>query len=91
MNSPKKVMTKFSFRCIINIVHSTNNTHGSTTFNIQVKSNGFECLDASGNIFMSVKYNADSDRLSFNMAKADGGTAEYIMVKGTTDLSAATA
>lgn len=57
------------------------------SWNIQVKDTGFECLDASGNIFMSVRYNADKDTISFKMAGADGNAVEYVMVKGTSEIS----
>ena len=60
---------------------------GSISYNIQVKATGFECLDASGNIFMSVRYNADKDTISFKMAGADGNAVEYVMVKGTSEIS----
>lgn len=57
------------------------------SWNIQVKDTGFECLDASGNIFMSVRYNADKDTISFKLAGADGNAVEYVMVKGTSEIS----
>lgn len=64
---------------------------GSITYKIQVRGNGFECLDDSGNIIMSVEYKADNDTLNFKMASVSGGSDDYVMKKGTADLTAATA
>lgn len=58
------------------------------SWNIQVKDNtGFDCLDASGKIFMTVRYNADKDTISFKLAGADGIAVEYVMVRGTSEIS----
>ena len=64
---------------------------GSVTYKIQVKADGFECLDDFKNIIMSVKYDAGKDALSFQMAQPDGSAAEYIMKKGTADLTVSAA
>ncbi len=64
---------------------------GSITYKIQVRGNGFECLDDSGNIIMSVEYKADNDTLNFKMASVSGGSEDDVMKRGTADLTAATA
>ena len=60
---------------------------GSISYNIQVKADGFECLDASGKIFMSVKYNEDNDTISFKLLASDGNPVEHVMVRGTSEIS----
>lgn len=60
---------------------------GTLTYKIQVKANGFECLDDSNNIFMSVAYDSAKDTLNFKMKQADGSTADYVLKKGTADLT----
>ena len=61
---------------------------GSISYNIQVKDNtGFDCLDASGKIFMTVRYNADNDTISFKLLASDGNPVEYVMVRGTSEIS----
>ena len=58
------------------------------SWNIQVKDNtGFDCLDASGKIFMTVRYNADNDTISFKLLASDGSPVEYVMVRGTSEIS----
>ena len=58
------------------------------SWNIQVKDNtGFECLDASGKAIIGIKYNADNDTISFQLLGADGTTTDYVMVKGTSEIS----
>lgn len=59
------------------------------SWNIQVKDNtGFDCIDASGNIFMTVRYNADKDTISFKLVGSDGSNpVEYVMVRGTSEIS----
>ena len=58
------------------------------SWNIQVKDNtGFDCLDASGKIFMTVRYHEDNDTISFQLLGADGTTTDYVMVKGTSEIS----
>ena len=60
---------------------------GSISYNIQVKADGFECLDASGKAIIGIKYNADNDTISFQLLGADGTTTDYVMVKGTSEIS----
>ena len=60
---------------------------GSISYNIRVKADGFECLDASGKIFMTVRYNADNDTISFKLLASDGSPVEYVMVRGTSEIS----
>ena len=57
------------------------------SWNIQVKDTGFECLDASGKAIIGIKYNADNDTISFQLLGADGTTTDYVMVKGTSEIS----
>ena len=58
------------------------------SWNIQVKdTTGFDCLDASGKIFMTVRYNADNDTISFKLLASDGSPVEYVMVRGTSEIS----
>lgn len=63
------------------------NAASSATYSIQVKSNGFECCDDSKAIIMSVTYDPAKDTLSYKMAGADGNAVEYVMKKGTADLT----
>lgn len=58
-------------------------TNGTQTFKIQVKDNGFECLDDSGNIYMSVKYDSDKNTLTYQAAGADGNPVDIVLKKGT--------
>ena len=60
---------------------------GTDTYKIQVKANGFECLDDSKNVVMGVIYDSAKDTLTFQMAKPDGSTMECVMKKGTADLT----
>ena len=60
---------------------------GTDTYKIQVKANGFECLDDSKNVVMGVIYDSAKDTLTFQMAKADGSAMECVMKKGTADLT----
>lgn len=60
---------------------------GSMSYNIRVKADGFECLDASGKIFMTVRYNEDNDTISFKLLASDGNPVEYVMVRGTSEIS----
>ena len=60
---------------------------GSDTYKIQVKSNGFECLDDSDNVAMSVTYDSDKDTLNFQLAQPDGSVSDCVMKKGTADLT----
>ena len=58
------------------------------SWNIKVKdTTGFECLDASGKIFMTVRYNEDNDTISFKLLASDGNPVEYVMVRGTSEIS----
>ena len=57
------------------------------SWNIQVKDTGFECLDASGKAIIGIKYNADNDTISFRLLSADGTATDYVMVKGTSEIS----
>ena len=58
------------------------------SWNIQVKDNtGFDCLDASGKAIIGIKYNADNDTISFRLLSADGSATDYVMVKGTSEIS----
>ena len=60
---------------------------GTDTYKIQVKANGFECLDDSKNVVMGVIYDSAKDTLTFQMAKADGSAMDCVMKKGTADLT----
>ena len=60
---------------------------GTDTYKIQVKANGFECLDDSKNVVMGVIYDSAKDTLTFQMAKPDGSAMECVMKKGTADLT----
>lgn len=64
---------------------------GTLTYKIQVKGNGFECLDDSNNIFMSVAYDSAKDTLTFQLKQADGTVFDYVMKRGTADLTVTTA
>ena len=57
------------------------------SWNIQVKANGFECLDASGKAIIGIKYNADNDTISFKLLASDGNPVEHVMVRGTSEIS----
>ena len=59
----------------------------TVTYKINVKSNGFECVDDSNTIVMSVLYDKDKeDTLSFGL-QAGSGVATYVMKRGTVDLT----
>ena len=60
---------------------------GSISYNIQVKADGFECLDASGKAIIGIKYNADNDTISFKLLASDGNPVEHVMVRGTSEIS----
>ncbi len=62
------------------------NAVNTSTYKIQVKSNGFECLDDSNAIAFSVTYDKDSDALSFAL-DAGSGAVTYVMKRGTADLT----
>lgn len=63
---------------------------GSDTYKIQVKGNGFECLDDAKNVVMSVTYDSDKDTLNFQLAQPDGSVMDCVMKKGTADLTVST-
>ena len=63
---------------------------GSVTYKIKVKGNGFECIDDFDNVFMTVAYDSAKDTISFKLAQADGTTIEYVMTRGTADLTVST-
>ena len=63
---------------------------GSVTYKIKVKGNGFECIDDFENVFMTVAYDSAKDTISFKLAQADGTTIEYVMTRGTADLTVST-
>ena len=58
----------------------------SKSYDIQVKSNGFECMEGD-KIFMSVLYDDKADALSFKML-AGSTEMSYILKKGKTDMKA---
>lgn len=64
---------------------------GSVTYKIKVKGNGFECVDDFENVFMTVAYDSAKDTLSFKLAQPDGTTFDYVMKRGTADLTVTTA
>lgn len=64
---------------------------GSVTYKIKVKGNGFECVDDLGNVFMSVAYDSAKDTLTFQLKQADGTVFDYVMKRGTADLTVTTA
>lgn len=63
------------------------NAATSVTYSIQVKSNGFECCNDAKEIIMSVTYDAAKDTLSYKVAGADGNPVDYVLKKGTADLT----
>lgn len=63
---------------------------GSVTYKIKVKGNGFECIDDFDNVFMSVAYDSAKDTISFKLAQPDGTTFDYVMKRGTADLTVST-
>lgn len=63
---------------------------GSVTYKIKVKGDGFQCVDDFENVFMSVAYDSAKDTLSFKLAQPDGTTFEYVMKRGTADLTVPT-
>ena len=63
---------------------------GSVTYKIKVKGNGFECIDDFENVFMTVAYDSAKDTLSFKLAQPDGTTFDYVMKRGTADLTVPT-
>ena len=63
---------------------------GSVTYKIKVKGNGFECIDDFENVFMTVAYDSAKDTISFKLAQPDGTTFEYVMKRGTADLTVST-
>ena len=63
---------------------------GSDTYKIQVKANGFECLDDSKNVVMAVIYDSAKDTLNFQLAQPDGNVMDCVMKKGTADLTVST-
>ena len=64
---------------------------GSVTYKIQVRANGFECLDDSKNVVMGVIYDSAKDTLTFQLKQADGTVLDYVMKRGTADLTVTTA
>ena len=64
---------------------------GSVTYKIQVRANGFECLDDSKNVVMGVIYDSAKDTLTFQLKQADGSVMDYVMKRGTADLTVTTA
>lgn len=60
---------------------------GTISYSIQVKANGFECYDANKNLAMGVTYDSEKDTLNFKMAGVDGDAVDYVMVKGTAEIS----
>lgn len=60
---------------------------GTISYSIQVKANGFECYDANKNLAMGVTYDSEKDTLNFKMAGVDGNAVDYVMVKGTAEIS----
>ena len=63
---------------------------GSETYKIQVRANGFECLDDSKNVVMGVVYDSAKDTLTFQLKQADGNVMDCVMKKGTADLTVST-
>ena len=63
---------------------------GSVTYKIKVKGNGFECIDDFENVFMTVAYDSAKDTISFKLAQPDGTTFDYVMKRGTADLTVST-
>ena len=63
---------------------------GSITYKIQVKANGFECLDDSKNVVMGVIYDSAKDTLTFQLKQPDGSVMDCVMKKGTADLTVST-
>lgn len=63
---------------------------GSVTYKIKVKGNGFECVDDFENVFMSVAYDSAKDTLTFQLKQADGTVLDYVMKRGTADLTVST-
>ena len=64
---------------------------GSVTYKIKVKGNGFDCVDDFENVFMTVAYDSAKDTISFKLAQPDGTTFDYVMKRGTADLTVTTA
>ena len=60
---------------------------GSVTYKIKVKGDGFQCIDDFENVFMSVAYDSAKDTISFKLAQPDGTTFDYVMKRGTADLT----
>lgn len=63
---------------------------GSVTYKIKVKGDGFQCIDDFENVFMSVAYDSAKDTISFKLAQPDGTTFDYVMKRGTADLTVST-
>lgn len=63
---------------------------GSVTYKIKVKGNGFDCVDDFENVFMTVAYDSAKDTISFKLAQPDGTTFDYVMKRGTADLTVST-
>ena len=63
---------------------------GSETYKIQVRANGFECLDDSKNVVIGVVYDSAKDTLTFQLKQADGSVMDYVMKRGTVDLTVPT-
>lgn len=63
------------------------NAATSNTYKINIKSNGFECVDDSNTVILGVVYDKDNDTLSFDMATSDGSAVTYVMKRGTADLT----
>ena len=63
---------------------------GSETYKIQVRANGFECVDDSKNVVMGVVYDSAKDTLTFQLKQADGNVMDCVMKKGTADLTVST-
>lgn len=62
------------------------NALNTVTYKINVKSNGFECVDDSNTVVLGVIYDKDKETLSFDM-QADSGRVTYVMERGTADLT----
>ncbi len=67
--------------------YTSRSANAVATYPISVKANGFEVLTAEGgDIMMSVKYNGADDTLSYKV-DIDGTVYEYVLTKGTGDIT----
>ena len=67
--------------------YTSQSANAVATYPISVKANGFEVLSAEGgDIMMSVKYNGADDTLSYKV-DIDGTVYEYVLTKGTGDIT----